>query len=65
MKDLPQNQKIKMLLELGAHTCCCLQNGKYQRMANLYGDVWEASLFGNAPLSLKITDNYGRTLVAP
>ena len=42
-----------------------LLQGDYTRMANLYGDVWEASNFGNAPLSLRITDNYGVTLVAP
>lgn len=34
-------------------------------MTNLYGDVWEASNFGEAPLSIRITDNYGLTLTAP
>ena len=42
-----------------------LMQGNYTRMANLYGDVWEASNFGDAPLSLKLTDNYGQTLDAP
>jgi len=39
--------------------------GDWTRMANLYGDVWEISNFGGAPLSLRITDNYGVTLLAP
>lgn len=41
-----------------------LQGAAYQRMANLYGDVWEASNFGEPPLSLRFTDNYGVTLTA-
>lgn len=41
------------------------QGADYQRMANLYGDVWEASNFGEAPLSIRVTDNYGVSLSAP
>ena len=43
----------------------CILQGNYTRMANIYGDVWEASNFGDAPLSLRFTDNYGDTLTAP
>ena len=33
-------------------------------MSNTYGDVWETSSFGDAPLDVRITDNYGVQLTA-
>ena len=40
------------------------QGAEYTPMVNYYGDVWEASSFGDAPLDVRVTDNYGRSLEA-